>query len=405
MTDRSTRVLIYTGKGGVGKTTAAAATAVGLADRGHRTLVMSTDVAHSLADVLDHPLGDRPTPVAVNLEAEQLQTDQRLHSGWQEIGDYLRSLLAWGGADEPESAELAVLPGLDELFALLDLHVHAQSGRYDAVVVDCAPTAETLRLLSLPDVLGWYIERMLPVQRRVARALRPAVGRITTMPLPQDGVFRAVSALYERLQAVRALLLDATATSVRLVVTADGVVLSEARRTLTSLGLFGYPVDGVIVNRLVPDRVTDPFLVGWRRRQQQLIAEIAAVFGQIPRLDAELAEREPVGVDALRVLAGELYGSHDPAAVLHDGPRPQVVEHVDGPMLRLPLPDAVAADVDLRQRSDELYVSVGGYTRSVVLPAALRTLQVRSANVADGWLSIGFNGGTAGTRGENVTKV
>ncbi len=388
--DRACRVLIHTGKGGVGKTTIAAATAVWLAAAGHRTLVASTDVAHSLADVLDRPLGDRPTPVAANLEAEQLQTEQRLRSGWQEIGRYLEALLAWGGASELESAELAVLPGLDEIFALLDLGVHARSGRYDAVVVDCAPTAETLRLLSLPDVLGWYIERLLPVQRRLARALRPTVGRMTTMPLPSDGVFRAVRSLYERLQAVRALLVDASTTSVRMVVTADRVVVAEARRTLTTLGLFGYPVDGVIVNRLVPERATDPFLAGWRQRQHRALAEVTEACGEIPRLDAELAEHEPVGVDALRALAAELYRTCDPAAVLHDGARPHVVEQADGLTLRLPLPNTVADEVDLRQRADELYVSVGGYTRNVVLPTALRTRQVRSATVADGWLSVGF---------------
>ena len=385
------RVLIHTGKGGVGKTTAAAATAVRLARDGHRTLVMSTDVAHSLGDVLDHPLGDQPTPVMPGLDAEQLQTQQRLRSGWQEIGDYLQALLAWGGADALEAAELAVLPGLDELFALLDLDAHARSRRYDVIVVDCAPTAETLRLLSLPEVLGWYIERLLPVQRHVARALRPTVGRVTSMPLPRDGVFRAVGTLYDRLQAVRGLLLDPAHTSVRLVVTPDRVVLAEARRMLTSLGLFGHPVDAVLVNRVVPADVTDPFLVGWRARQQRVAAELVATVGDVPQLRIGLAAHEPVGVTGLADLADELYGTVDPATVLYAGPRPEVVDTGDGHALRLPLPDSVADDVDLLQRADELYVSVGGYTRNVVLPAALRSCQVTSATVTDGWLSIGFD--------------
>jgi arsenite-transporting ATPase len=351
---------------------------------------MSTDVAHSLGDVLDHSLGDRPTAVAPGLDAEQLQPDQRLRSGWQEIGDYLQALLAWGGADALEAAELAVLPGLDELFALLDLDVHARSGRYDVVVVDCAPTAETLRLLSLPEIVGWYVERLLPVQRRVARALRPTVGRVTSMPLPRDGVFGAVGALYDRLQAVRGLLLDPAYTSVRLVVTPDRVVLAEARRMLASLGLFGHPVDAVLVNRVVPEHVTDPFLVGWRTRQQRVAAELAATAGEVPRLQVRLAPGEPVGVAELGNLADELYRSVDPAAVLYAGPRPEVVATGHGHALRLPLPASAPDDVELLQRADELYVSVGGYTRTVVLPTALRARHVTSATVTDGWLSIGF---------------
>jgi len=385
------RVLVHTGKGGVGKTTVAAATASRLARDGHRTLVMSTDVAHSLGDVLDHPLGDRPTSILPGLDAEQLQTTQRLRAGWQEIGDYLQALLAWGGADALEAAELAVLPGLDELFALLDLDAHARSGRYDVIVVDCAPTAETLRLLSLPEVLGWYIERLLPVQRHVTRALRPTLGRVTSMPMPRDGVFRAVGTLYDRLQAARGLLLDAARTSVRLVVTPDRVVLAEARRMLTSLALFGHAVDAVLVNRVVPADVTDPFLVGWRARQDRVAAELAATVGEIPLLRVGLTAREPVGATALTDLAEALYGSVDPSAVLHAGPRVEVVD-TDGALeLRMPLPDSAAHDVELLQRGDELYVSVGGYTRNLVLPAVLRARPVTSASVSDGWLAIGFD--------------
>lgn len=385
------RVLVHTGKGGVGKTTLAAATAVRLAREGHRTLVMSTDVAHSLGDVLDRPLGDRPTAVMPGLDAEQLQTHQRLRSGWQEISDYLKALLAWGGADALEAAELAVVPGLDELFALLDLDAHARSGRYDVVVVDCAPTAETLRLLSLPEVLGWYIERLLPVQRHLTRALRPTLGRVTSVPLPRDGVFRAVGTLYDNLQAVRGLLLDPAHTSVRLVVTPDRVVLAEARRMLTSLGLFGHPVDAVLVNRVVPADVTDPFLVGWRARQQRVAAELAATIGEMPQLRVDLVAHEPVGVAALGDLADELYGIADPATVLYTGPRPEIVDTGDGHVLRLPLPDSASEDVELFQRADELYVNVGGYTRNLVLPTALRARQVTTATVTQGWLSIGFD--------------
>jgi arsenite-transporting ATPase len=384
------RILVHTGKGGVGKTTVAAATAVRLADGGRRTLLLSTDVAHSLADVLEHALGDRVTAITPHLAAEQLQSQERLRAGWQEIGDYLQALLAWGGADAVEAAELAVLPGLDELFALLDLYQHARSGRYDAIVVDCAPTAETLRLLTLPDVLGWYFERLLPVQRQLTRALRPTLGRAMTVPLPRDGVFQAVTELHARLRAVRGLLLDPTHTSVRLVVTPDRVVLAEARRMLTSLALFGHPVDAVLVNRLVPAGATDPFLVGWRARQERVAADLSATVGELPLLSVELLGREPVGLDALGDLADRLYGGVDPGQVLHRGRRPEVLTVGDEHVLRLPLPHSAADGVEVLQRADELYVSVGGYTRTVVLPAALRAHPVTSARVDDGWLRIAF---------------
>lgn len=394
--DAPARVLLLMGKGGVGKTTTAAATAVQLARRGQRTLVVSTDPAHSLSDVLDHPLGDQPTPVVDNLDAEQLQARQRLDAGWQDIGAYLQSLLRWGGAGGLEAAELAILPGLDELFALLDLHAHATGGRYDVVVVDCAPTAETLRLLSLPEVLGWYVERLIPLQRTVTRALRPALRSVTTMPLPHDTVFTAIEVLYRRLQAVRALLLDPRVTSVRMVVTAERVVLAEARRTHMLLGLFGYALDAVAVNRLIPAGSPDPRVAGCRLRQQQVVDEMAATFGAIPRLEMPLHVGEPVGIDALAELADQLYGARDPSAVLYDGPRIQFVEGEGGHALRVPLPQGSAEDVELFQRRDELYIRVDGYSRNLVLPAGLSDRHVTSAKVDQGWLRIDFAGGYAG---------
>jgi arsenite-transporting ATPase len=384
------RVLIHMGKGGVGKTTTAAATAVRLAQQGQRTLVVSTDPAHSLGDVLDHPLGDQPTPVTDNLDAEQLQARQRLDAGWEHVGDYLQSILRWAGASELEAAELAILPGLDELFALLDLQVHATSGRYDVVVVDCAPTAETLRLLSLPEVLGWYIERLMPLQRAMTRALRPTLRRITTVPLPQDTVFGAVETLYRRLQAVRALLLEPAVTSVRMVVTPERVVLAEARRTHTLLALFGYAVDAVVINRLVPSGSDDPLVAGWRKRQQEVLHEMTETFGAVPQLLAPLDAGEPVGIAALAGMADHLYGTRDPASVLYDGPRLELVEDDQGHALRVPLPQRTAEDVELFQSRDELYIRVDGYTRNLVLPAGLSDRAVTSAKVDEGWLRIGF---------------
>lgn len=384
------RVLIHMGKGGVGKTTTAAATAVRLARNRHRTLVVSSDPAHSLADVLDQRLGDQPTAVADNLDAQQLHARQRLDDGWEHIAGYLQSLLRWGGAGDLEAAELAVLPGLDELFALLDLRAHVDSGRYDVVVIDCAPTAETLRLLSLPEVLGWYVERLVPLQRGITRALRPTLRHVTTMPLPHDSLFDAVGGLYERLQAIRAVLLDPAVTAVRMVLTPERVVLAEARRTHTLLSLFGYAVDAVVVNRVVTSGSDDPLIAGWRRRQGRILDEIAGTFGPVPRFTAPLAAGEPVGVEALAELAGDLYGSTDPMAVLYDGPRLTLVEDGGGHTMRVPLPQGTPDDVELFQRRDELFVRVGGHTRNLVLPSGLADRAVTAAEVEHGWLCIRF---------------
>lgn len=385
------RVLIHTGKGGVGKTTVAAATAVRLARDGHRTLVMSTDVAHSLGDVLDHPLGDRPTAVVPGLDAEQLRPDQRLRSGWQEIGDYLQALLAWGGADAVEAAELAVLPGLDELFALLDIDVHARSGRYDVVVVDCAPTAETLRLLSLPDALGWYMERIFPLERKVARAVRPMLGRMTTMPLPGEAMLDSVARLHRNLDAVREILTDGAVTSVRLVVNAEKIVIAEARRTYTYLQLFGYHVDAVVVNRLLPDEVSDPYFARWKARQAEHLQTIRDGFAGLPILSAPLFDDELVGTAPLNRLADAVYDGRAPEERLATSAPLRFERRGAGWLLDLALPFVGKGDVDLLHRGDELYVKVGSYTRSILLPMALRRCEVGGAAMADGRLTVRFS--------------
>src|SRR5512134_1190 len=211
------RVLLFTGKGGVGKTTVAAATAVSAARAGRRTLVMSTDPAHSLGDSFDREIGDRPTPVAPNLWAEQIDAQSRLEANWREIQEYMIQLMNWAGVETIQAEELSVIPGLDEVFSLIDVKTHAEEGRWDLLVLDCAPTAETLRLLSLPEVLSWYIERIFPIQRRVVKGVRPVVTRMTTMPIAGDRFFAAVERLHRNLDAVHRILTDEVSSTVRLV--------------------------------------------------------------------------------------------------------------------------------------------------------------------------------------------
>lgn len=385
-----TRVVLFTGKGGVGKTTCAAATAARAAVGGARVLVTSTDPAHSLADAFDVAVGDRPTPVADNLDAQQIDAQTRLEEHWRDIRDYLVQLLAWGGLGEVQAQELVLVPGFDELFALIDLQDQVERDVYDLIVVDCAPTAETLRLLALPDALRWYAERLVQPGRRVARAVRPLTSRVGGVPVPEDNVFGAVERLQGRLTAVHELLQDRDTSSVRLVVNPERLVVNEAMRTATSLSLFGYGVDAVIANRLLPDEVTDPYLVRWKQRHAEHMATIHAGFAPTPVLSAPLFADELVGIDGLAEMGAALYGDVDPAAILYRGAAMRLEPNAEGYLLTLPLPFANRDDLDLHRRAGELHVRVGGIKRTVALPAVLRTAQVGGARLRDGSLEVRF---------------
>jgi arsenite-transporting ATPase len=384
------RVLLFTGKGGVGKTSVAAATALRAAAAGVRTLVMSTDPAHSLADALGTDVGSAPTRVAPNLWAEQIDARARLEESWRQIQEYLIALLSWGGIDEVEAEELSVLPGLEEIFSLVDVRRHVDAGAHDLLVVDCAPTAETLRLLSLPDALGWYLERIFPMQRRVATVVRPMLGRVTSMPLPHDRMLGAVEDLHGTLRQVRDILVDASRTSVRLVVNAEKLVIAEARRTYTYLSLFGYNVDAVVVNRLLPEAVTDPYFTRWKELQTAHLAEIRAGFGRTPVLRAPLFDDEPVGLPALGRLADEVYDGQDLMAVLHRAEQLHVERRDGRQVLCLPLPHVDRTQLDVLRRGDDLYVKVGAYQRSLLLPAALARAEVAGASVVADRLEVTF---------------
>jgi arsenite/tail-anchored protein-transporting ATPase len=388
------RILLFTGKGGVGKTTTAAATAIACADRGARTLVVSTDPAHSLADAFGVDLGDQPGPIDEHkrLWGQQLDAIDRMEDSWGEIQDWLQEVFAWAGLDAIEAEELAVLPGLEEVFALADIKSHADSGDWDVLVVDCAPTAETIRLLSLPDVLHWAMEKLFPVGRRVNKVVAPVLGRLTSLPTAGDEVFGATRRFHDRIDGVKELLTDAGTTSVRLVVNPERMVIAEARRTFTYLSLFGYRVDCVVANRLLPDEVQDPWFDRWRALHAEHLEAIAEGFAPVPVLRARLAADELVGLDALRGFAAGLYGEDDPATRRHEGEPLKVVEGADGPELELELPFATHDDLELGRSGDELLVRIGPYRRSVVLPDSLRRRSVAGATLRGGVLRVRFGG-------------
>ncbi|MCW2780978.1 MAG: ArsA family ATPase [Marmoricola sp.] len=383
------RIILFTGKGGVGKTTSAAGTATLAARGGARTLVLSTDAAHSLGDAFGVAVGSEPTPVAENLWVQQVDAQQKFERSWGDIQGYLMTVLDAAGVDPITAEELTVIPGAEEVLALLELRNHATSGNWDVIVVDCAPTAETLRLLALPEALGWYMTRVFGVQRRVVKALRPVLAKAAGVPMPEDNVFDAIERLHRDLEQVQQILTGPDAT-VRLVLTPETVVVAEARRSLTTLSLYGYRVDGVIANRVFPSHGADEWRGAWVTAQQDVLAEVRQSFVDLPIWLSSYQPGEPVGADSLATFAEAAYAGADPLAVPSgDGPM-TITRTPTSAVLRIALPFAQKRDVDLARHGDELIVTVGSYRRLLALPVALARHTVVGARIEDGSLQVRF---------------
>ncbi len=383
------RILLFTGKGGVGKSTLAAATACRSAADGHRTLVLSTDAAHSLADALDVPATAEPTEAAPNLWVQHVDAQERFERSWRDIQGYLLSVLDVAGVDPVAAEELTVIPGAEEVLALLEVRAQARTGEWDVLVVDCAPTAETLRLLALPEALGWYMTRVLPVERRVVKALKPVLTRAAGVPMPGDSVFDAVERLHAELDDVRALLTGPEA-SVRLVLTPESVVLAEARRAYTFLTLFGYTVDAAVVNRVFPAGGADAWRTTWVEAQERVLADAADSFAGLDLRTSVYRDVEPGGPEELLDHAAAGYGGDDPRSGSARRPPLDVRQEAGGRVLALPLPLASRDDVRLARKGDELVVSVASYRRLLTLPSGLARLRVAGARVRDGELQVRF---------------
>ena len=381
------RVLLFTGKGGVGKTTCAAATALACAKRGQRTLVLSTDPAHSLADAVDRPLGPEPQEIAPRLDAMEVDMYYSMRKYWGNMRELVRAVLRFQGADAIAAEELAALPGMGEGSALLWLDQFYRSGDYDVIVLDAAPTGETLTLLTLPQVTQWWLQKAFPLQKTAIKTVGFAVRKTTGIPL--DRGYEELDALFGKLGEVQAVLQDPAVTSARLVMNPERMVIQEAKRAYTYLQLYGYGVDAAVVNRVVPDDeggVMEKYVAA----QAGYLDEIEETFAPLPVLRVPHLGQEVFGLELLEQIGAGLYDTRDPAAVYHSEPSYKVENEGDAYTVSLKVPYADDAEVEAEQFGDDLVVQVRNQRRNVTLPAFLAYYRLASAGVDGGWLRARF---------------
>lgn len=375
------RILLFSGKGGVGKTSLAAATGVRLAQRGRKTLVMSVDPAHSLADSfdLDVDLFTSKTAdvyrVDENLDILEVNIQREIKRYWREVSAYLISLLRSTGVGDVEAEELAILPGMEELSAMMYVNQFRKEQRYDAVVLDCAPTAESLRFISMPTVLDWYMTHLFPLERKVLKAVRPIANRVSPVELPGDSYFANVLELFQKISGISEVLDDPEQTSVRLVTNPEKMVLRETQRAFVYFSLHGLTVDRILVNRVLPDSVNDQFFDAWRRSQHDVLQEIDEYFAPVDVRHVPLFTQEVMGAKMLDELGHILYPNDEDPGAIFNRERPYTFEKREGSYeVRLRLPFATKGEVGLFKKGDVLVVQIGTLRRHIGLPTSMASL-------------------------------
>jgi arsenite/tail-anchored protein-transporting ATPase len=381
------RIILYLGQGGVGKTTVSAATAVRSAALGKRTLVVSTDLAHSLADCLQAPLTSEPQELAPNLWAQEVNVLDEMRRGWGKLQDSMTKALRKQGIDPVMAGELALVPGMDEIVSLINIYRNAQEGSFDVVIIDAAPTGETVRLLSMPDTFQWYASRVSRLQSATLNLARPLLKAV----LPTTEILDAVQALGERVKTLRAVLSDPDTSSYRPVVNPERMVIKEALRAETYLSLFGYPIDSIMCNRVIQaGDYQDAFMQELYQNQEKLRKQIHQTFAPLPIWEAPYYSRDILGVERLGELAHTIFGEQDPTQVFYKGAVQEVTREGDGYVLRLPLPHVEMNKVQMTKRGDEMTIEIGNFKRDITLPAILANREASVARLVNKALEIHF---------------
>ena len=392
------RILLYTGKGGVGKTSVSAACALRCAELGYRTVVVSTDSAHSLGDSFDTRIGNELVELAPNLWGQEIDLLHQMDKYWGRVQDYLNVLFAWRGMDSLVAEETSVLPGMEELASLMHITHLADSGAYDAIVIDAAPTGSTLQLLSFPDIARWYIEKIMPFERRALRIARPIMSRMSDLPLPDDDIFESVEDLVDVLERTSLLLSDSSVSSMRLVINPEKMVIKEAQRAYAYLNLYGYAVDSVVCNRVFPQELQEAYFSGWIEAQQRNLAFVEEAFQPLPIFRIPFFEEEVLGQKMLQRMAATVFGDvaerggqGDPTRLYYQGEPQKVFARNGHYILSIALPLVAKEEVHLhRSVVDELIVRIGNWKRNIALPIGLARLKIDGAKYEGDRLNILF---------------
>ncbi len=399
MQNNRPRIIIFSGKGGVGKTTVASATALRCAERGLKTIIISIDIAHSLSDAfqLETDLHDRNRGEARrltdNLWLQEVDIQEELDRHWGEVSKYLAALFGATGITDVMAEELAVIPGMEDVISLLYINQYYQEKTYDVIVVDCAPTGESLRFIGMPSTLEWYIKKVFNLERNLMKVTRPIAKKITDIPLPEDSYFAALKDLFLKLDGVDDVLLDRDVTSIRLVTNAERMVVKETQRAFMYFCLYGLVVDTIVVNRLFPNSIQDDYFRDWIVSQRKSMNQIRAIFDPIPIRTVDILRDEVVGLERLAEMGEMIYGDEDPAVVMHKETLYEISRHDGDYALRIKLPFVSKEYVDLFKEEGDLVIRIGSFKRHVFLPRALHNLKPARAVLEDNILSIDFPGG------------
>jgi arsenite-transporting ATPase len=387
------RIILYTGKGGVGKTSIAAATAAKSARNGKKTLVVSTDAAHSLGDSLDIKLSPEPVEIEKNLWAQEIDSVHEVEKGWGKVQEYLTALFTSKTIKDITTEELTVFPGMEELLSLLRILNYYKEKTFDVIIVDCAPTGETLALLSFPDMLRWWMDKLFPFKRKAVKIIRPVVEPLVGVPLPPDNVFGEIEKIYNQLDEMRTILSDREITSIRIVVNPEKMVIKEAQRSFTYLNIYNFNIDAVVVNRVIPEGVTDDYFKVWKDIQKKYRETIIESFSPLPIYYAPLFEKEIVGMDMLTRMGEEVFKGEDPVTIKYDKRTQQVVKDGKEYIFSIFMPFTEKKDLSLNQKGDELIIRVGNVKRNITLPRTLLSLTIVGAKFEEETLKIRFGGG------------